>query len=129
MKKAIEHFILKKTELRETLMHFVTFIIDNPVKKGAEQFIAQCRDASVPVFVATGDTTKAAENIAKVLCPQYAKKIHTFRAEDVNEHSLDLDEVHSDSTVIFSGINEAILVAFQKLMDRELSQRPVIIFA
>lgn len=131
-KKEIEHFILENTVLLKNLVYYGTFIIDNPVKKGAEKFIAQCREVSVPVFVATGDTTKAAENIAKVLCPDNAKNILTIRAEQVEEHDLEfLNEEHypPDTTVIFSGVNEAILARFQKLMDREQTQRPVIIFA
>lgn len=131
-KKEIEIFILKHSELLKKLRYYGTFIIDNPVKKGAEKFIAQCREVSVPVFVATGDTTKAVENIAKVLCPENAKKIFTIRAVQVAENDLELvneENYPSDCTVIFSGVNEAILARFQKLMDREKSKRPVIIFA
>lgn len=131
-KKEIEHFILENTALLKNLVYYGTFIIDNPVKKGAEKFIAQCREVSIPVFVATGDTTKAAENIAKVLCPDNAKNILTIRAEQVEEHDLEFlneEDYPPDSTVIFSGVNEAILARFQKLMDREQTQRPVIIFA
>ena len=113
-------------------MYYGTFIIDNPVKKGAEKFIAQCREVSVPVFVATGDTTKAAENIAKVLCPENAKNIHIIRAKEIEENTLELlneENYPADSTVIFSGINDEILVGFQKLMARDKTKRPVIIFA
>lgn len=131
-KNEIEKFILKNSSLLNNFVYYGTFIIDNPVKKGAEKFIAQCREICVPVFIATGDTTKAAENIAKVLCPENAKKILTVRAKEVQE-SIDefFDEktYPADSTVIFSGINEAILARFKKLMDREQSKRSVIIFA
>ncbi|TIF97542.1 hypothetical protein DI099_02660 [Legionella pneumophila] len=131
-KKQIEHFILQNKLLLENLMYYGTFIIDNPVKKGAEKFIAQCREISVPVFVATGDTTKAAENIAKVLCPANAGKIVTLRADQIDEKGIEFlneENYPSDSTVIFSGINEAILNRFQKLMGREGAKRPVVIFA
>ncbi|KTD60582.1 calcium-transporting ATPase [Legionella sainthelensi] len=131
-KEQIEHFILKRPALLKNMMYYGTFIIDNPIKKGAEKFIAQCREVSIPVFVATGDTAKAAENIAKVLCPKNAKKILTIRAKQVKENPLEFltaENYPADSTVIFSGVNEAILARFQKLMDREPTKRPVIIFA
>ncbi|KTD56815.1 calcium-transporting ATPase [Legionella santicrucis] len=131
-KKEIEHFILKRPALLKNMVYYGTFIIDNPVKKDAEKFIAQCREVSVPVFVATGDTAKAAENIAKVLCPKNAKNILTIRAKEIKESTLEFlneENYPADSTVIFSGINEAILARFQKLMDREHTKRPVIIFA
>ncbi|KGP62839.1 calcium ABC transporter ATPase [Legionella norrlandica] len=131
-KQGIENFILENPFLLKDLKYYGTFIIDNPVKKGAEKFISQCREVAVPVFVATGDTTKAAENIAKVLCPGNAKSIFTIRAEQVNENDLEFfNEEHYpvDSTVIFSGINNTILARFQKLMDRDVAKRPVVIFA
>lgn len=128
-KKEIENFFIKNKKLLKRLGYYGTFIIDNPVKKGAEQFIAQCREISVPVFVATGDTTKAAVNIAKVLCPTNTKNILTIRADQEDKDVLNEDNCSSDSTVIFSGINEAILTCFQKLMDRNKAKRPVIIFA
>lgn len=131
-KKEIESFIMKEnSQLLERLQHYGTFIIDNPIKKGAEQFISSCRNIQVPVFVATGDTTKAAENIANVLCAEYAKKICILRAEHLDSEHVPLDEeyIPAASTVIFSGINSAVLAAFQKLLAREKSARPVIIFA
>lgn len=131
-KKAIEEFILKNPSLLKKLSYYGTFIIDNPVKKGAEQFIAQCREISVPVFVATGDTTKAAVNIAKVLCPENAKNIITIRANQAEDQAFDgLSEKNCppDATVIFAGVNETLLAEFQKLLDREKTKRPVIIFA
>lgn len=131
-KKEIERFLLEHSDLLKNLEYHGTFIIDNPVKKGAEKFIAQCREISVPVFVATGDTTKAAVNIAKVLCPENAKNIITIRAAHIEEENIKLlseELCTADSAVIFAGINEAILARFQKLMDRDKAKRPVIIFA
>lgn len=130
-KKGIESFLMENPLLLETMQHHGTFIIDNPIKKGAEQFISSCRSIQVPVFVATGDTTKAAENIANVLCPEYAKKISILRAEHIESDNIRLDEEHipAESTVIFSGINSAVLAAFHKLLARDKSARPVIIFA
>ncbi|MBL7527341.1 HAD family hydrolase [Legionella bononiensis] len=131
-KKEIEAFILNHPEMIKNMQHYVTFIIDNPVKKGAEHFIGQCREIHVPVFVATGDTTKAAENIARVLCPAYAKNILSIRADKVEELDLDsLDEetIPPDSTVIYSGINPVVLSHFKHLLTREKAMRPVIIFA
>ncbi|KTD44325.1 HAD family hydrolase [Legionella parisiensis] len=131
-KKEIENFLIKNKKLLKKLEYYGTFIIDNPIKKGAEKFIAQCREISVPVFVATGDTTKAAVNIAKVLCTESAKNIITIRANEVEGNDVErfnAENCPSDSTVIFAGINEAILTYFQKLMDRDKTKRPVIIFA
>lgn len=131
-KKEIEIFLIKNTKLLKRLEYYGTFIIDNPVKKGAEQFIARCREISVPVFVATGDTTKAAVNIAKVLSPENAKNIMTIRADETEDSDFELlNEANCppDSTVIFAGVNETILTYFQKLMERNKTKRPVIIFA
>lgn len=128
-KKEIEHFILKNKNLLNMMNYYGTFIIDNPVKKGAEKFIDQCRQISVPVFIATGDTTKAAENIARVLCPANAKKMQIIRVDHDDLNLLDEENYPADSTVIFSGINEIVLAKFQKLMEREKTRRPVIIFA
>ncbi|MFJ1269059.1 cation-transporting P-type ATPase [Legionella lytica] len=130
-KKDIESFLMDNPQLLENMQHHGTFIIDNPVKKGAEQFISSCRSIQVPVFVATGDTTKAAENIANVLCSEYAKTINILRAEHLQNDNILLDEEHipAESTVIFSGINSAVLTAFQKLLARDKSAHPVIIFA
>ncbi|WP_010652585.1 HAD family hydrolase [Fluoribacter dumoffii] len=131
-KNGIENFFLKNSHLLKRLEYYGTFIIDNPVKKGAEKFISQCREISVPVFVATGDTTKAAINIAKVLCPLNAKKIITIRAEHTELSGLQLLSEEScppEATVIFAGVNPSILAHFQKLMDRDKANRPVIIFA
>lgn len=131
-KKEIESFIKADSDLLNSLVHHGTFIIDNPVKKGAEQFIGNCRSIHVPVFVATGDTTKAAENIAKVLCPENANKIISVRSEHIKQLPLEsFDEQHIPtlSTVIFSGINQDVLNRFQKLFQRDPPQRPVVIFA
>lgn len=131
-KKAIESFLRSDPELLQNLKHQGTFIIDNPIKKGADKFISLCRSIHVPVFVATGDTTKAAENIAHVLCPDYAQNIIRLRAEQMdNIDSLQLDEEHipAESTVIFSGINTSILSALKQLLSRERAARPVVIFA
>ncbi|WP_298623845.1 HAD family hydrolase [uncultured Legionella sp.] len=131
-KKEIESFLLSNPNLLKDLTHYVTFIIDNPVKKGAEHFIEQCRSINVPVFVATGDTTKAAENIARVLCPAYAKKMISIRADKTDSFDSDAlseERIPSDATVIFSGINPEVLASFKQLLLREKEVRPVIIFA
>ncbi|KTD57580.1 HAD family hydrolase [Legionella shakespearei] len=131
-KKEIESFILTHPELTNNLRHCVTFIIDNPVKKGAEKFISQLQEIQVPVFVATGDTTKAAENIARVLCPEHAGKILSIRANQIsglNPELLNEQNCPPGSTVIFSGINPEVLKLFQSLLQREKKNRPVIIFA
>lgn len=131
-KKGIETYILRNRDLVENLVHQGTFIIDNPVKKGAELFIGQCRKIQVPVFVATGDTTKAAENIVRVLCPENAKNIITIRSEkieDGGEQYLDEQECPEDAAVIFAGVNPNILKVFKKLLSRDKAKQPVIIFS
>lgn len=130
--KEIESFLRSEPDLLQNLKHQGTFIIDNPIKKGADKFISLCRSIQVPVFVATGDTTKAAENIAHVLCPDYAQNIIRLRAEQMdNMDSSLLDEEHipAESTVIFSGINSSILSVLKHLLSREKADRPVVIFA
>lgn len=126
-KKGIELFLKQNDALFKALQFQCTFIIDNPVKKGADKFISQCQDISVPVFIATGDTTKAAENIAKVLCPESAHAIQIIRATD--NLSENKGNYLPNSTVIFSGVNDAILAKFQQFMDMDRNKRPVMIFA
>ena len=128
-KKGIESFIFKNSALLKNLVHYVTFIIDNPVKKGAEHFIEQCRDIHVPVFIATGDTSKAAKNIAKVLCPSHAKHIISIRSDMVDNNDLDAEYLLHDTTVIFAGINPQILSQFRTLLEGDKNNLPVIIFA
>jgi len=127
-KAEIERFILEQSGLLKRFNYHGTFIIDNPVKKGAEHFISQCREVSVPVFVATGDTTKAAKNIATVLCTSYAKHISVINAKDIKKQELILSEEDypANSTVILSGVNEEVLALFQQLMDRAPHVQPVI---
>lgn len=121
-KLEIEKYLISNPSILQHLKHYGTFIINNPVKKHASQFITQCNQAQIPVFIATGDTAKASENIAKVLCPQSIRQIITF-------NTLNMDEKwdYTASTVIFTGINEGILAKFQTLMD--MPNRPVIIFS
>lgn len=127
-KKGIEDFIIVNQELLHALQHYGTFIIDNPVKNGAERFIASCKGIQIPVFVATGDTTKAAKNIARVLCPVNAKRIIVIRSDQAMSSS-DILNCPADATLVFSGINQGILSQFKKLMERNKEDWPVIIFA
>lgn len=131
-KKELEQVLLHNKSLVQDFKFYGTFIIDNPLKKGAEHFISHCREAAVPVFVATGDTVKAAENIATVLCPSNANKINVLKSEASEESLADLlDEQHTpaDSTVIFSGIKPKFLYYLHQLLNRPKEQIPVIIFA
>jgi len=124
-KVAVESY-LTNLDLANSLQHYATFIVDNPVKKGAEKFILNCKHKGVPVFVATGDTSKSAENIAKVLCPEATQKIITLKGEDLN---IDFKEINPNSTIIFSGINKEILTIFERLMKVRINERPNIIFS
>ncbi len=80
-----------------------TALVDNPVKKGAGKFILDCRKVGIPVFIATGDSAKAANNIRQVF---------------------GLGE-----TRIFSGVDEKTLSEFDDLLSMKESSRPNIIFA
>ena len=124
----------KKTEIHQLLcsilcklIHYGTFLIDNPVKKGVEQFISNCRHVNVPVFIATGDTAKSAENIEKVLCEEDTQHIITIRDIDIATWEDKVFPAHS--TVIFAGINPEILGLFQKIVEIDIQRRPVVIFS
>lgn len=124
--KNIEEYACSSQVLKQ-MVHHCTFIVDNPVKKAAEKFISNCKDISVPVFIATGDNVKAAENIAKVLCSDSTKEIVTIRPSDVGLYQG--RDFSRDTTLIFAGINDDILACFDEIMKRKVEQRPVIIFA
>jgi Ca2+-transporting ATPase len=125
-KEELEAYLLSFPVLIQGFAHFGTFIVDNPVKKSAEKFIPQCKSMGIPVFVATGDTAKSAENIAKVLCSEDTQQIITIKASDVK---LNLErEFVPHSTVIFAGINADILVLFERIMRVDIKSRPSIIF-
>lgn len=123
----IEDFLRTHPTLRHRLSHCCTFIIDNPVKEHAEQFISNFRNINVPVFVATGDNAKAAENIARVLCHAESKNMTTIRNPSTSH--IVLSDIPANSTVIFAGLSDNILSIFDQLMTLEESQRPVIIFS
>ncbi len=105
-----------------------TFLVNNPVKKGAEHFISRSKTVNIPVLVATGDTAKASENIARVLCPDQITNIVIIRAAEAHDSIVPYDNL-SKSTVIFAGINEHILKQFDRLMTIDIKERPNIIFA
>jgi len=110
------------------LEYHCTFLVDNPVKKGVEQFIPLCKNVEVPVIIATGDTAKAAENIARVLCKDQIENIITIRALDAKESALPHENL-AKSTVIFAGINDLVCRLLDRLMNIELKNRPNIIFS
>jgi len=105
-----------------------TFLINNPVKKGAEHFISRFKTVDVPVLVATGDTAKASENIARVLCPEQITNIVIIRAAEASHAIVPYDNL-SKSTIIFAGLNEHILKQFDRLLTIDIKDRPNIIFA
>lgn len=131
-KTDIEHFILSDPDILKNLSHYCTFIINNPVKKGTEKFISQCSDIQVPVFVATGDTAKASENIVHVLFPANREKIISVHASEVN--TIDFDQLIKDEnlkykTIIFVGISKEVLEKFKKILEIHSEHRPVVIFS
>lgn len=127
--EAIEAFVLSQTSIRENFCHYGTFIIDNPLKVNAENFISQFAEIDVPIFVATGDTMKAAENIARVLCPTKTEKLITLQTEAQVTSFLCEGGISANSTVIFAGLNRATLACFKVLIAEEKNKRPVVIFA
>lgn len=126
-KAAIESFLCSESGVLNKLSHFGTFLINNPIKHGVEHFISKCKYAKVPVFIATGDTRKSAENIAKVLCADYANHIITMDDQHVEQW---MDQPFpSNATVIFSGINDNVLRLFHRLLQIDIENRPIIIFS
>ena len=123
----INDYICNKTDILHKFVHIGTFLINNPVKKGAENLIVQSHAMNVPVFIATGDTVNAAENIAKVLYPEHAKTIIKFSEEN---KSINSNEYHlHETTIIFAGINETILNVFNTLLKMTTANKPFIIFS
>ena len=114
-------------ELLKKFFYYCTFLLDNPVKEGVNDFIPRCHNIGVPVFVATGDTAQAAQNIAKVLCADRADTIITIRASKT-PHELKMD-FPPNTTIIFAGLNNTILKQFDNLMAIGSDRRPNIIFA
>ncbi len=123
----IEKFISDNPAILAEFIHIGTFIIDNPLKEGVKEFIANCRKINLPLFMATGDNPSAAKNMTKVLCPENAKNIITIQTlEDIKQ----LKEGNfSDCTIIFVGINDPILEEVDSLMRLDFQDRPVIIFS
>lgn len=126
-KNEIDLLLCKSPEILRALTHYGTFLIDNPVKKGVEQFISNCRHVNVPVFIATGDTAKSAENIAKVLCAENIEQIITIHQSNLVAWQ---DKVFpANATIIFAGINPETLALFQKILEIDIHHRPVVIFS
>lgn len=131
-KSDIEQFILSDPELLKALSHDCTFIVNNPVKKGAEKFISQCKNLDVPIFVATGDTAKASENIAHVLFPTNTAKIITIHATDMNSSNINQilkTENLADATIIFVGVTKETLNIFKSILEIDKARRPIVIFS
>lgn len=123
----IERFISSQKDLLHNFTHYCTFIIDNPVKPGAEHFISKAQSVNVPVFVATGDNANAAENIAKVLCPNNSKSI--IKISTTEKFEFKVQDIPQQAIVIFAGLNDHSLRLFQQLMDKKPCERPSIIFS
>jgi len=123
--KEIEKFLLESGILNN-FSHDGTFIINNPVKPNADQFISQLATINVPVFIATGDNANAGVNIAKVLCPVNTREITIIRSEE--ERKLEINAAR-DTTIVFAGINKRILKIFDELLMLPFANRPAIIFS
>lgn len=121
LEKALSDF-----SILSALEHYGTFIINNPVKADADKFIANCDKMNIPVFVATGDTAKASENIARVLYGEKAKRIISISS---HEEFKDEQDFASNATVIFVGINQRILTLFNKILNQPAKERSMVIFS
>ncbi len=123
----LEKFILSNSDMLSELVHFGTFIIDNSLKKDADKLVSRCKKLKIPVIMATGDNPRAAKNMADVLAPDSSANIVIIRSAE------ELDQLEarysSDSTIIFVGINDSIVNAFDLLMKINMQDRPVIIFS
>lgn len=129
-KSEIENFLFENNATLASLSHIATFIINNPIKPNAENFIDHCHSVGVPVFVATGDTIKAAENIANVLCKKHADSILTIKAtDDIDFLQLINNQSLTNTTLIFGGMSDKILNYFNILLKYRIEDRPIIIFA
>jgi Ca2+-transporting ATPase len=121
LEKALSDF-----SILSALEHYGTFIINNPVKAEADKFISNCDKMGIPVFVATGDTAKASENIARVLYGEKAKRIISISS---HEEFKDEQDFASNATVIFVGINQRILALFNKILNQPAKERSMVIFS
>ncbi len=137
----IDKYLINNKNLLRGFVHYCTFLVNNPVKKDAEKFISRCNEVNIPVFIATGDTAEASQNIARVLCPDNTKQITIISTNSVEENvkkeetfysSVEMEmkkEHESDSTIILKGINLEILSFYEKLLQLPRTKRPVIIFS
>lgn len=136
-----EAYLKDNPSLLKGFMHHGTFIINNPVKKGAENFIPQCRNNGIPVFVATGDNAKAAKNIARVLCSTESKHMAILDREAKNRIIIEDDKEREKqpiqsiadfigvNTIVFAGLTDNSLKLFDQFMSLTPAERPTIIFA
>ena len=123
--KEIENYLVSHFGIFKSLNHTCTFLVNNPVKKDADKFLERCRSVNVPVLIATGDTAKAAMNIARVLYPKGSNRITLVR----NQSELNIQDLQADSTIIFAGINQEILHLLSKIMTIDFQRRPTVIFS
>jgi Ca2+-transporting ATPase len=118
-------FHLVNTHMLNSLNHTCTFLINNPVKMHADKFIGNFEMAHIPVILATGDTTQAAENIAKILNPATKNIISIKDAKSLAANTY----TQPKTTIIFSGINPRHLDFLATLLAIEHPKRPTIFFA
>lgn len=127
----IEKALLSSNVLSK-LKHQGTFLINNPIKKGAEHLIKNCRSIQVPVFIATGDTAKAAQNIVQVLANENSDNIILLTAPliaNLLEDSKSSFLRDRTKTLIFSGLDEENLKIFQQILGLDHEERPLVIFS
>lgn len=123
-KQKIEAYIFDREEIYNNLNHHCTFLINNPLKVGVESFVTNSMENGVPVFVITGDSVSAAQNIAKVLYPANAKQIIAMRG--VHD---DNDKICHETTIIIGGMNDETREITKKYLALPNNKQPIIIFA
>jgi len=117
---------LEDPTLLSTMTHYGTFIINNPIKKGAENFIEQCRNLNVIPFIATGDSAKAALNIAKVLCHTDTENIAIVKRDQTISS---IAEFANKKTIIFTSLSDQVFMLLDHFMSLSPTTQPTMIFS
>ncbi len=117
---------LENPALLSGMMHYGTFIINNPIKKGAENFIKQCRDMDVIPVIATGDSAKASQNIGRVLCHADIEDMVVIKRDQAIPS---MAEFAGKKIIIFTGLTESAFMILDHVMALSPKARPTIIFS
>lgn len=108
------------------MVHYGTFIINNPIKKGAENFMEQCRNMGITPFMASGDSIKAILNVEKVLCHTNEAHIAIVKRDQTISS---LSEFFGKKTIIFAGLTKSAFMILDHFMSLSHEERPTMIFS